>query len=57
MIIIIGNPDIDNLSVLNNAIPVLTYDDADIRLLHWDVSLRTNQFDIVSRTDLSWKKE
>ena len=28
-----------------------------IRLLHWVVSLRTNQFDLVSRIDPSWEEE
>ena len=56
-IIFIGNLDVDSFSVVSDAIPVLTWRNVAIRLLHWVVSQRTNQLDLVSKTDPSWKKE
>ena len=53
-IICIANPDVDSLSIVSDAIPLLTLSTAAIRLLQWVVSLRTNQFDIVNSTDPRW---
>ena len=44
-----------SISVL--ATPSQFYCTATIKLLLWVVSLRTNQFDLVSRIDPSWKKD
>ena len=53
-IIFIDNPDVGSLSVLSDAIPVLTQSNAVIRLLLRVISLRANQFNLVSIPDPSW---
>ena len=55
LIIFVGNIDVDSFSFVSDAIRVLTWSNAAIRLLHWVILLPTNQFDLVSRIDPSWK--
>ena len=58
VMIFIGNPNVDSLSVVNNAFPVLTKSNAATRLQYWVVSLLTNRLiDLVSTADPSYKKE
>ena len=47
--IFIGNPDFDSLNVVSDAFLVLTKE--TLLLRYCVVSLRTNQFDLVSRRD------
>ena len=48
------NPDVDSFSVVSDAFPDLALSNPAFRLLHRVVSLRTNQFDLVSPTDPIW---
>ena len=54
---LLQNGQFKNLERRFGATPLLVYDKATIRLVHWVVSLRTNQFALVSRIDTGYKKE
>ena len=50
----IKNPGHAYVSIVSDAIPVLTLSNVAVWLLHWVVSLRTNLFGFVGQTDPSW---